>query len=92
MYKRIAYLLLALVINFILAFIMFRIRRGAMPVGSDTLGFITGHALIYWLRPFLFVALARLFFLLTQRRFTLNVAASAYAIAWAVMLVGMIYI
>jgi hypothetical protein len=92
MSKRVAYLLIALVLNFLLAFIMFRIRRGALPVNANTLGYISGHALIYWLRPFLFVALARLFYLLTNRRFTAKVAYSVYAIAWAVMLVGMIYI
>jgi hypothetical protein len=92
MSKRVAYLLIALVVNVLLAYIMFQVRRGNLPVDSNTLGFISGHALIYWLRPFLFVALARLFYLLTNRRFTDNVAFSIYAIAWAVMLVGMVYI
>jgi hypothetical protein len=92
MYKRVAYSLIALLVNFLLAFIMFRIRQGALPVDSNTLGYIAGHALVYWLRPFLFVALAWLFYLLTKRSFTENVALGVYAIAWAVMLVGMIYI
>jgi hypothetical protein len=92
MYKRVAYLLIALVLNFLLAFIMFRIRGEALPGNYNSLRYITGYALVYWLRPFLFVALAWLFYLLTKRRFTNKVAISAYAIAWAVMLVGMIYI
>ena len=92
MSKRVAYLLIALVVNLLLAFIVFRVRRGTLPVDTNTLGYISGHALIYWLRPFLFVALARLFFLLTNRRFKEKAFISAYAIAWAVMLVGMIYI
>ena len=92
MYKRVAYSLIALLVNFLLAFIMFRIRQVALPVDANTWGYIAGHALVYWLRPFLFVALAWLFYLLTKRSFTDNVALGVYAIAWAVMLVGMIYI
>jgi hypothetical protein len=91
MSKKVVYLLLALIINFILAFIVARIRRGNLPVDINTLAYISGYALIYWLRPFLFVALTRLFFLMTNRSFTDKVALSAYAIAWGVMLVGMFY-
>lgn len=92
MYKRVAFSLLALVVNFLLAFIMYRVRREAFPAGTDMLGYITGYALVYWLRPFLFVGLAWLFYLLTKRTFTDNVAISVYAVSWTVMLIGMIYI
>lgn len=92
MNKKVAYLLIALVINFILAFIVVRIRRETLPAGFNTLGYITGYALVYWLRPFLFVGLVRLFYLMTNRVFTLKAALGVYAIAWGVMLVGMFYI
>lgn len=92
MNKKVAYLLIALVINFILAFIMVKARRVTLPADFPAFGYIAGYALIYWLRPFLFVALARLFYLLTNRAFTVKAALSVYAIAWGVMLVGMFYI
>jgi hypothetical protein len=92
MYKKMTFLIVSLAVNFLLAFIMYRIRRVALPVTADALAYIAGHAMVYWLRPFLFVALARAFYLVTKRAFTDAVAISVYAIAWAVMLVGMIYI
>ena len=92
MAKKLVYLLIALGINILLALIMYRYKPDLLPVGARGLGFVAGHALIYWLRPFLFVFLARMFYLLTNRRFTDPVAISVYAIAWTVMLVGMVYI
>lgn len=92
MNKKVAYLLMALVINFILAIIVVRLRRETLPANLSTIGYITGYAIVYWLRPFLFVGLVRLFFLLTNRAFTLKAALGVYVIAWGVMLVGMFYI
>lgn len=91
MSRRVTLIILALLVNIILAVIMFRIDQGSLSYNVNAATYVIGHALIYWLRPFLFVALVRFFYNLTDRKFSYNTAIGVYSGVWLVLLMGMLY-
>jgi len=56
-----------------------------------SIAYLFGRGIIYWLRPFLFVALVRFYYILTNRKFTQNIALGTYGGAWLILLLGMFY-
>ena len=81
----------ALILNFVLAGIIIYNRNGTLGSDAISVAYLFGRGIIYWLRPFLFVALARFYYILTNREFTDNVAIGTYAGSWLILLIGMFY-
>jgi len=91
MSRNIILVVLALVVNLVLAGIVIYMRNGSLGTDTISMAYILGRGIIYWLRPFLFVAMVRFYYTLTNRKFTENVAISSYSGAWLILLMGMFY-
>jgi len=84
-------LILALVLNLVLAGIIIYNRNGTLSTDSLSIAYLFGRGIIYWLRPFLFVAMTRFYYIITKRKFSENVAIGAYGGSWLILLIGMFY-
>ena len=83
--------MVALLINVILASIVIYMRNGTLGYDVMSIAYLFGRGVIYWLRPFLFVAMVRFYYILTNRQFTENVAIGSYSGSWLILLIGMFY-
>jgi len=91
MSTKIILIVVALILNLALSAIVIYTRNGTLGNDAVSLAYLFSRGIIYWLRPFLFVALVRFYFTLTNRNFTQNVAIGTYSGAWLILLIGMFY-